>query len=201
MAKLTQDQIMQIASTNYTECETIISTIAQAIKKNSDPNFSAETTMACFDIILQACLFNASVADGKLEQEEMAFIGCLTRYVDLMTVVNGKIREEDKSWVDITWMDIPTLGREVQDSLAVISAGLIKDYADAFVRVFATVDKILTEVDLLAVLNEKVMSIFVAIAGVDGDDLKAEVVKEETVRAAAIYKALVVDLWREITKE
>ncbi len=201
MAKLTQDQIFEIASARYAECEKIIETVSNAIKKSADPEFNKETAIACFDIILQSCLFNASVADGKLEQEEISFILCLTKYVDLMSLMNKKIREEDSSWEDISWSDIPTLGKETQEALAVISAGVVKDYADVFVRIFATVDKALIEVDLLRVLNEKVMTIFIALSGVDGDDLQSPVTKEETIRGAVIYNALVVDLWREITGE
>lgn len=201
MAKLTQDQIMKIASINYSECETIITTISEAVNKTSNSECKPEAVMACFDMILQSCLFNAAVEDGSMEDEEIAFIGCLTRYVDLMTLVNKEIKKEVKEWNDISWIDIPTLSKDLQDSLALISAGIVKDYADVFVKVFATVDKALTEVDLLAVLNEKVVSLFIALSGVDGDDLKDETSKKEAARAVAIYKALVIDLWKEITGE
>ena len=200
MAKLTHDEIIQISSARYAECEKIIGTVAQAIKKK-DPEFKPETAMACFDIILQSCLFNAAVADGKLEEDEINFIMCLTRYVDLMSILNKKLKEEDAQWPDVKWDDIATLKAEAQEALAIISAAAVAEYANAFVNIFATVDKILTEVDLLKALNEKVIAIFVALAGADGDDLENPVVKEEATRAAIIYNTLVVDRWKEITGE
>ncbi len=196
-----KEQLIQIAKVKYEECEQLITMVADALKKNVDADFESTTAMICFDIIMQSCLLNGAVHDGQLERTEIELIKSITKYADLLPFVNAEMVKEDPQWPSIGWNDIATLESEAQQSIALISAAVVVDYADMFVKIFATVDKILTDTDLLGLINERVYALFVALAAVDGDDIKTDIAKKETVRSVIIYNTLVADKWKEITGE
>ena len=128
-------------------------------------------------------------------------IKSITKYADLLPFVNAEMTKQDPKWPSLGWNDIATLDSDVQQSIALISAAVVADYADMFTKIFATVDKILKDTDLLSLINERVYAMFIALSGIDGDELKDDIAKKETVRSVIIYNALVADKWKEITGE
>lgn len=196
-----KEQLIARARAEYEECEKIITMVSGALKKSVDPEFENTTAMICFDIIVQSCLLNGAVQDGQLEPAEIEFIKSITKYANLLPFVNAEMTKQDPKWPSLGWNDIATLDSDVQQSIALISAAVVVDYADMFTKIFATVDKILKDTDLLSLINERVYAMFIALSGIDGDELKDDIAKKETVRSVIIYNALVADKWKEITGE
>ena len=201
MASYSPEQIFALAQHNYAECEEIINTVTTALNNNSDQPLDPKVPMICFDLILQSCFLNAAVNDGELEHNEIVFITNVTKYADLLDFVNQDMKAQNAEWPTITWDVIPQLESEVQQNLALAATAIVDKYAEAFVKLFATVDKILTDVDLLAMLKEKVGIMLIGITGIDGDDIESDVATNEGGIAFAAFEVLVTQKWKEITGE
>ena len=78
---------------------------------------------------------------------------------------------------------------------------MVEPYAKNFVDLFAAADKILTDVNVRDMLYNKVGMLFVAIAGVDGDDLNCDVARDEGAFAVYLYDELIEKAWKAITNE
>ena len=201
MASIEKSALISAAQQAYTECEQLITGTAEVLARNTDvadkeqlPKLSMET----FDIILQACLLNSAVSDGQLEEEEIEFIRTVTKHADLLESEMYGFQIKGKKF---TWEDYAKLSTEDQQQVGLEITAVLKEAVTTFVKLFATVDKVLTEVDFLELLLERAVFIFVALAGVDGDDYESEIVKTETAWAGATLRVLLVDTWREITGE
>lgn len=201
MAAYAPEQLFALAKQNYDEAEAIILEVAKAIKENLDPNFNEATAMSCFDLVLQSSMLNAATADGELEHNEIVFMTQITKYIDLLSILNADLKEQYPDWQDITWDIIPQLDSETQKTLSAASVAVVEKYADAFVNIFATVDKVITDVDFLQLLTDKVGMMFVALTGIDGDDIEAEITNTEGNMAFAAFHVLVVEKWKAITGE
>ncbi len=201
MASYTPEQIFALAQDNYAQCEAIIKEVSAALKANVDPNFNEEAVLGIFDVIIQSCLLNAAVKDGELEHNEIVFLTNIVNHADIIPVVNDEMRKQYADWPDLTWEIIPQLEAETQQNVGYAATAAVQPYAEEFVKIFATVDKILTEVDLLADLSEKVGLMLVGLTGIDGDDIESGIATEEGSIAFATFNMLVVEKWKEITGE
>jgi hypothetical protein len=201
MASYSPEQVFALAQDNYAQCETIIKDISAALKANVNPDFDENVFLGMFDIILQSCLLNAAVKDGELEHNEIVFLTNITKHADIIPLINDEMRKQYPDWPDLTWDIIPQLEAETQQNIGYASTAVVEPYAKAFVEIFATVDKILTEVDLLEDLTSKVGILFVGLTAIDGDDIESEIATEEGSMAFAAFSILVTEKWKEITGE
>jgi hypothetical protein len=201
MASYSPEQVFALAQDNYAQCETIIKEVSAALKANVDPNFNEEAFLGMFDVILQSCLLNAAVKDGELEHNEIVFLTNITKHADIIPLINDEMRKQYPDWPDLTWDIIPQLEAETQQNIGYASTAVVEPYAKAFVEIFATVDKILTEVNLLEDLTSKVGILFVGLTAIDGDDIESEIATEEGSMAFAAFSILVTEKWKEITGE
>ena len=201
MASYSPEQVFALAQDNYAQCETIIKEVSAALKANVDPNFNEEAFLGMFDVILQSCLLNAAVKDGELEHNEIVFLTNITKHADIIPLINDEMRKQYPDWPDLTWDIIPQLEAETQQNIGYASTAVVEPYAKAFVEIFATVDKILTEVNLLEDLTSKVGILFVGLTAIDGDDVESEIATEEGSMAFAAFSILVTEKWKEITGE
>ena len=78
---------------------------------------------------------------------------------------------------------------------------MVEPYAETFVNMFATADKVLNEDNIREMIFNKVGNLFVAIAGVDGDDLNSDTARDEGSYAFFLYDELVEKKWKAITGE
>ena len=200
MAQYSAEQLFALAQAKYDECEAIVGEISQIIKGVQE-DFDPQVAMICFDLIIQACLLNASVQDGQFEHNEKIFVQNITKHGDLMSFVNSALKQEDASWEDMSWDDIEQLQSETQQQLAQISAAIVDPYAETFAGMFGIVDKVVTEKDYMALLYDAVGTMFVAIAGIDGDDIDTDTAREEGCLAFAIYDVMVNDKWKKAMEE
>lgn len=202
MASIEKNALITAAQQAYDECEKFIVGTAEVLARNAENTKDAELlpkiSMETFDIILQACLLNSAVSDGQLEEEEIEFIRKVTKHADLLESEVYGFQIKGKKF---TWEDYAKLSTEDQQQVGLEITAVLKEAVTAFVKLFATVDKVLTEVDFLELLLERAVFIFVALAGVDGDDYESEIVKAETAWAGATFKVLLMDTWREVTGE
>ena len=197
MANLPKEQLLALAKAKYEECEQIIEIVAQAVTKATGSDYEKEGAMVCFDFIVQSCLFNAAVVDGQLELAEIELIKVVSKYADLISLINEEFKKEDSNWQDISWQSLTRLPSKTQEALALHSASLVSQHATSFAKLFGLMDKVMEKTDLLQVLNERVFALFVALSGVDGEDLGAQGVKAESTRALIIYNKLVIEEWKK----
>ncbi|MBQ3589240.1 MAG: hypothetical protein II980_02195 [Clostridia bacterium] len=200
MASYSPEQIFALAQDNYAQCETIIKDISAALKANVNPDFDENVFLGMFDIIIQSCLLNAAVKDGELEHNEIVFLTNITKHADIIPFINEEMKKQYPDWPDLTWEIIPQLEAETQQNVGYASVAVVEPYAKAFVEIFATVDKILTEVDLLDELTQKVGILLVGLTGIDGDDIESGVATDEGSIAFATFNLLVTEKWKEITQ-
>lgn len=199
MAKFTQEQLTRIASNNYAECVEIIKEMG-ALVQTVQEDFSIEIALRQFDLILQATLLNAAVANDELADCELDFVGGIAQYSDILPVVNAAIQEHDSTWQPIGWGDLMDLDSETLKKFAVIAGACVEKYAEEFVSFFAVVDKVIEEKDYMDILYSAVTKIAIAISGYDGDDLDTEASDYESLSALAMYSTLVNEKWKAIVE-
>lgn len=200
MAQYSAEQLFGLAQAKYDECEAIINEIS-TIVKGVQEDFDPKVAMICFDLIIQACLLNASVQDGELEHNEKVFVQNITKHGDLLSLVNSALKEHDAEWIDVEWDDIGQFQAETQQQFAQISAAVVDPYAETFAGIFGIVDKVVTEKDYMNLLYDAVGTMFVALAGIDGDDIDTDVAREEGCLAFAIYDTMVNDKWKKAMEQ
>ena len=199
MAKFTQEQLTQIASNSYAECVEIVKEMG-ALVQTVQEDFSIEIALRQFDLILQATLLNAAVANDELADCELDFVGGIAQYSDILPVVNAAIKEQEPSWEPIGWGDLLDLETDTLKKFALIAGACVEKYAEEFVSFFAVVDKVIEEKDYMDLLFAAVTKIAIAISGYDGDDLESEISDYESLAALAMYATLVNDRWKAIVE-
>ena len=201
MAKYTVEQLTTLAKNKYDACEKLIGDLSEAIRKSVDQNFDVNSPMLCFDLIIQACLLGAAVEDGTLEDAEKIFIENITNHGDVMMLVNDEMGKKFNDWRPLAWDEINRLDSQTQQNLAKTACVLVEPYATTFVDLFAKVDKIIYDVNVRQELYNNVGQLFVAVAGIDGDDVSSDVARNEGSYAFFLYDTLVEKKWKEVTGE
>ncbi|MBO5313434.1 MAG: hypothetical protein J6B29_05650 [Clostridia bacterium] len=198
MAKYSMEDLFKVACAEYAGCKEIVGEITSAVQA-IQPSITIETTMTAFDMVLQSILLSVATIDSKMYAEEKHFINLLTEYGDILALVNSEFTKEYKEESNITWDDVADFDNETRAKVAVISAALVDPYATSMVNIFATVDKAIEERDYIAMLREKVLTIIMALSGIDGDDLESQTSEAEYAIGVKVFDRLVYEKWKNIT--
>jgi len=176
----------------YNEAKEIVKTLTE-ITKQAVPDFSFETAMAAYDLILQSALLTAAMEDGYYVAAEAAFIEKITDYGDLLAYINKRAK------TNFTWANIASHNPEDRKTLALNFATVIAgEVADQFVPVFAIADKVYDEYEFGEMLLKKLRLIVMTLCVIDGDDLNGATVKNEFCAGNSVLEVLIAKKWNQI---
>lgn len=139
----------------------IITTLGNLIKR-SVPTFDVDDSLKGFDMIMQGFLLKVAIADGKLANEELAYIKAVCDKADILETF-CKSTNLDVSWVSLKWMD-----EETRKKLILIIEDVVNKATEKFVVPFALVDVILDR-DILEDIKDAFLGIMAAFSMMDGD--------------------------------
>ena len=154
------------------------------------PDFSFETAMKRYDLVLQGILLRAAVEDGYFLEEEQQFIEKITDYHDIMSYFNGR-------GISISWNIFDDISNEQQKKLSIKMLAALKELADDFVTPFAMVDAVFPK-DYCEELTTQMGLICTGLAGCDGDDLNSDVARSELTVSLVLIDKLIKDKWQEV---
>ena len=200
MATYSSEYIFEISKQKYEKIQEIITEVCEIVK-TVQPDLDEETVRGCFDLVIQSCMLNAAATDGKLEKNEVNFITGVTSYADILLLVNAQIKRTSPAFEGFSWEQVAGFNSEQLRKVSVAAAAIVDQYANTFVEIFATVDKIMMDRDYRAELNGAVGSLFVGLAGVDGDDLDSERAVKEGCVAFSVYDKMIDKKWKRIVEE
>ena len=195
MAKMTPKESFGLACNLYEDAKKTVKDLSDYAKTIA-PEFSYEIAMRQFDMILQAVLLNVAVQDNQFVNVEAQFIDKITDYADVLVKVNATLKEENPSWIDMTWNDIECLTDENKDKFALIVANVVDGIAEDFTQYFAAID-VVEDRDYLEELQAYIIKISMLLSAVDGDDLDSDASQNETYRGFAVYNHLFKEKWEK----
>jgi len=200
MGVYSPETLFNVAKNKYAECEEIISEIV-SIVQGVDVDISLESSMINFDLIIQTCMLSGAVQNGYFEHNEKVFVRDITKYGDLLGLLNHEFKKEMAEWRDISWDDIDGLDAGNKAVLSSLAVKIVEPAVSGFVGVMALVDKIVTEKDYMQLLYDRVGQMLVVLSGIDGDDLDSNEANAENRVSYNIYNQIVNDAWkREMNK-
>ena len=187
---MSAQQAFNNAQEHYNEVIEVLGNFGNMISAATDGQFSTDIALLQFDCILQYILLHEAVADGRISKHEEQFINLITDRGNILAVVS------EKTGVTLTWDDLE--GIDADNGIKLISAmtPIYMELLDDFLGSIAKVDAYIKEIDLLEIINEKVVAIFVAFANVDGvvEDIERDVVVDA-------YVKLFVECYQKIVEE
>ena len=138
-----RQEILDKAALAYNHAEATIRAMDDVFQNVTGSDYSAELTLAQFDMILQGVLLSVAMADGVFEDVEQDFIRQFAMHGDLLEY----IRNDSNGEVDLTWDAIAGLPGSA-DMIKI--AGLL-----AFVDSEGTDDEINAAVSMIYELEGK----------------------------------------------
>lgn len=165
---MTAQEIFDIAQGKYNEVTDTLTKFANIIEEATEGKFSTEIALVQFDCILQYILLYEAIADGKISHLEQQFINFITDRGDILKVIKAKTD------VEISWDDLESVsgddGVELLKAIQPIYVELLEDFVGSVARV----DGYISDIDLLALINDNIIGIFAGFASIDGDASDAE---------------------------
>ncbi len=159
---MSAQDVFNSAQKHYNEVTEVLGKFGDMIAKATEGQFSTDIALLQFDCILQYMLLHEAVADGNISKVEQQFINLITDRGDILRVV------EKKTGVSLAWDDLTGIDKDTGDKLL---SAITPTYAELlldFLNHIAKVDGYIKEIDLLELINDKVVAIFVDFANVDG---------------------------------
>ena len=147
----------------YRSAEQLIREIGQSV-----PDYNFVREMASFDLILQAILFRAAIADGRVTENERLFLEGITKYADFLQVIS------QVGDTPITWENLAGLDEEEKETAATLTEDLVDKITTDFIMPLAIVDAIDKERDYLDELDTILLSIFMCFTIIDGEGRQSE---------------------------
>lgn len=180
----------RIACEQYNNAKALIKEMSSFVQV-AQKDFSYETAMRQFDLILQSVLLRTSAEDGHFLDEEKQFIEKITDYADLMSFVSKKHN------INVTWDSFTALSNEERKDISLKILIELDDLVNNFVLPFALVDAILPK-DYCEELTKAMTLIGACLAGCDGDDTDSTDFKNEMIVAFTLIQKSVKEKWSDI---
>ncbi len=199
MARYTVEQVYRTACARYEIVKSVVCEMSELVRQ-AQGDLKDESAMATIDLIIQATLLNVAVTDGSFQEAEKQFIDVLTEYGDLIKFVNFEAKRQNSSWCDISWDSISELDAETKKKLGAIAGTIVDPYATSFVKIFASIDKLVEERDYIKILRESIEGIIVALSVIDGDDIDSNRANAEVFVGFSILDLLLTKKWEEVVK-
>ena len=139
----------------------ILSSLGNLVKL-SVTSFNVDESLEAFDLIMQGFLLKVAIADGRLANEEIAYIKAVCDKADILERLKSSTNL-DVSWVSLKWMD-----KETREKLILVIEKAVSQFTEKFVVPYALVDVILDR-DVLADIKDAFLGIMAAFAMMDGD--------------------------------
>lgn len=196
----TSRDLINIALKRHEHCEHLIAEMVKEVNK-TDSAYTFAIAMREFEMVLQTVLIKSAVADGELEGFEEFFIQNIIEYADMIESINSELMDFSPDWVEISWEDFYDMPQEDKEMIANVAFKIASGYAQELVSELAKVDKAIKEKNYLEMLNEDVIAIVLAFAGVDGDSIEGTSAEQETLEGLSVYNELINLKWSEITGE
>lgn len=180
----------RLACEQYNNASALIKEMASFVQV-AQKDFSYETAMRQFDLILQSVLLRTAAEDGHFLDEEKQFIEKITDYADLMSFVSKKHN------ISVTWDSFAALSNEDRKDISLKIFVELDDLVDNFVLPFAVVDAILPK-DYCEELTKAMTLIGACLAGCDGDDTDSSDFKNEMIVVFALIQKSIKEKWSTI---
>lgn len=180
----------RLACEQYNNAKALIKEMSSFVQV-AQKDFSYETAMWQFDLILQSVLLRTAAEDGYFLDEEKQFIEKITDYADLMSFVSKKHN------INVTWDSFTSLSNEERKDISLKILIELDDLVNNFVLPFAVVDAILPK-DYCEELTKAMTLIGACLACCDGDDTDSTDFKNEMIVAFALIQKSVKEKWSDI---
>ncbi len=161
-------EIFNNAQQKYNENVELLTKFSEIIAEVCEGEFSTEVVLRQFDCILQYLLLHEAIADGNINSLEKQFIELITDTGDILDFANGELGTSFK------WDDLVTLSPEYCEKFMQILTPQYAKLLENFLDTIARVDGYIEDIDLFGLINENIIAIFAALAGIDGNATKEE---------------------------
>lgn len=161
---MSPQQLFNEASTYYKDLTLTIKRVGLVLEDVENFDYSTEIALRQIDCVLQFLLLHQALEDGEMETNERLFIAQITKYGDLLSLINEKYN------TDLRWDTLEILNNKV---LFNIMKSIIPDILDMeidFIDYFALADAIISDHDYYDDLRVDILNIAECLSLVNRDD-------------------------------
>ena len=161
---MTPQQLFDDACNYYKDLVLTIKRVGIILEGVKNFDYSTEIALRQIDWILQFILLDQALEDGEMEKNERLFIDQITKYGDLLQLINEKYQ------TNLQWGALEILNNKVLFEIMKAMVPQILELERDFIGYFAFADALIEDHDYYEDLRVDILNIAECLSLVNGDD-------------------------------